>query len=115
MDTFGTIDAYIYIDHTGQGKLKTTVQTMPKDPKEVHWNQEFLLPLELPASNDIIKFQLYDHDTIGRDDLVATMQFSIKEMLKTDSTKNPKNPKYTMKWVNLFGCNAAHTGKEADK
>ena len=88
---------------------------MPKATMEVDWNQEFLLPLELPASNDIIKFQLYDHDTLARDDLVATMQFSIKEMLKTDSSKNPKNPKYTMKWVNLFGCKADKSGKEADK
>lgn len=55
MDTFGTIDAYCYIDHMG-GKLKTSIQTMPKDTMRVHWNQEFLLPLELPASNDIIKF-----------------------------------------------------------
>ena len=53
MDTFGTIDAYCYIDHMG-GRLKTKVVTMPKETMEVDWNQEFLLPLELPASNDII-------------------------------------------------------------
>lgn len=53
---------------------------------------------------------------MARDDLVATLQFSIREMLKTDSSKKPKGQyNYTMKWVNLFGCNAAYTGKEADK
>lgn len=49
--TGGSIDAYIYIDHMG-AKLKTKVITM-KD-NLVEWNQEFMLPLELPASNDTL-------------------------------------------------------------
>lgn len=49
----GTIDAYIYIEYMGS-KLKSKVVTM-KD-NLVEWDQEFLLPLELPASNDIITF-----------------------------------------------------------
>lgn len=49
----GTIDAYIYIDHMGS-KLKTKVVTMKDD--KLDWDEEFLMPLELPASNDIITF-----------------------------------------------------------
>ena len=85
----GTIDAYIYIDHMGS-KLKTKVVTMKDDL--VDWDEEFLMPLELPASNDLITFQLYDHDLVGTDDLCASLQFSIKEMLKTDSSDNPFLP-----------------------
>lgn len=74
-----------------------------------------LLPLELPLSNDVLKFEVYDYDLTG-DDLVCAMKFSIKELLKTDSSRNPKdkdgNPEitYTMKWVNLYGCNKEFTG-----
>jgi hypothetical protein len=83
----------------------------------VEWNQEMLLPLELPLANDDLKFQIYDHDTAVRDDLVCTMKFSIKEILKTDSSRNKKDEKgnvidmtYTTKWVNLYGCNKEFTG-----
>ena len=53
MDTFGTIDAYIYLEHNGS-KIRTRTVTM-KD-NLVQWDQEMLIPLELPASRDIIKF-----------------------------------------------------------
>lgn len=44
------------------------------------------------------------------------MQFSIKDILKSDSSENEDNKiTYVMKWVNLFGCNPDCTGKEADK
>jgi hypothetical protein len=73
------------------------------------------LPLELPLSNDELKFEVYDYDLTG-DDLVCAMKFSIKEFLKTDSSRNPKdkegNPEitYNMRWVNLYGCNKEFTG-----
>ena len=54
------------------------------------------------------------------DDLVCSLKFSVKEILKTDSSRNPidadGNPEitYTMKWVNLYGCNKEHTGGMLD-
>jgi hypothetical protein len=45
-----------------------------------------LLPLEVPLSNDKLVFNVYDYDTIG-DDLVCSMTFSLKEILKTDSSR----------------------------
>lgn len=47
----------------------------------VVWNQEMLIPLELPASKDALSFKLYDYDTTG-DDLVGSLNFSIKQMIK---------------------------------
>ena len=49
-------DAYIYIKTPG-GSLKTsTIDMMKEDDKNtakpVTWNAEFMLPLELPITND---------------------------------------------------------------
>ena len=45
-----------------------------------------LLPLELPLSNDKLVFNLFDKDLVG-DDLVCSMTFSLKEILKSDSSR----------------------------
>ena len=75
------------------------------------------LPLELPLSSDSLIFQMFDKDNMLKaDDLVCTMKFSIKEILKIDSSRNKKdkdgNPEltYKMHWVNLYGCNKEFTG-----
>ena len=57
MDTFGTTDGYIFLDFKGD-KLRTKVDTMKDDI--ITWNQEMLIPLELPNSNDKLEFKLYD-------------------------------------------------------
>jgi len=112
MDTFGTIDAYVYLEWNGS-KIKTKVVKM--EDNLVEWNQEILIPLELPAANDSLCFNLYDYDATARDDLVASMKFSIKEILKIDSSmKEPGEMDYKMQWINLFGCNPDCTGSEAD-
>jgi hypothetical protein len=81
-----------------------------------------VIPLELPLSNDTLKFTMYDYDFGMRDDMVCSFKFSIKDILKSDSSRNKKDvwnaiseefePEmtYTMRWVNLYGCNKDHTG-----
>jgi len=107
MDLMGTIDAYIWIDHMGD-TLRT--KTVTQEDELVEWDQEMLLPLEVPLSKAKLTFSLYDYDRGQRDDLVASMGFSLKEILKTDSSKAGDDINYTMKWVNLFGCNPADSG-----
>jgi hypothetical protein len=66
----GTGDPYIWINHMGS-VLKTRAQTMEtiegskekfgmEKFKPVVWNQEMLLPLELPSSNDTLNFSIFD-------------------------------------------------------
>jgi len=45
------------------------------------------------------------------------MNLSVKEILKTDSSKlKDGSTNYVTKWVNLYGCNPIHaSGKHADK
>ena len=85
MDMFGTIDAYIYLNHKDDN-LRTKTVTM--EETTVQWNQEMLIPLELPSSNDKLEFKVYDYNKATPDELVCSMNFSIKDILKTDSSKN---------------------------
>lgn len=54
----GTIDAYIEMNHSGQS-LKSDVIKMDKH-NVVEWNQEMLIPIELPIKEDKISFKLFD-------------------------------------------------------
>ena len=111
MDLMGTIDAYIWIDHMGD-TLRT--KTVKQEDELVEWDQEMLLPLEVPLSKEMLTFSLYDYDFGTRDELVASMKFSLKEILKTDSSKcGPGDVNYTTRWVNLFGCNPDYAGRKA--
>lgn len=51
-----------------------------------------LLPLEFPLSNDKLVFNLYDYDTLC-DDIVCSMTFSLKDILKVDSSRKIKKAK----------------------
>jgi len=76
--------------------------------------------LELPAANDKLIFRVYDHDPGPiPDDLVASMQFSIKDIIETVDIDDQNKPRHgdarlKMRWVNLFGCNPKYSGKRAD-
>lgn len=59
MDLMGTIDAFVFINHLGN-KIRTKVDTMDADTKTCIWNQEILIPLEMPISNDNLVFEVYD-------------------------------------------------------
>lgn len=55
----GTIDAYIICNYLNQ-KLKTKVVTMKND--FLFWNQEFLIPVQLPIMSGRLVMKLYDQD-----------------------------------------------------
>lgn len=54
-----------------------------------------LLPIQWPVASNRLVFGLYDYDSAGSDELVASMIFSIKEIVKEPGAK--------FKWLNLFG------------
>ena len=51
----------------------------------------------MPISNDNLVFEVYDQDLMSTE-LVCTLKMSIKEILKTDSSKNApgETPNYNM-------------------
>lgn len=83
-DHFG--DAYVFYSSKG-AKLRTTTLDMLQDGnkttcKPVEWNEEMLIPLELPISNDTLTFSLFDSDFPKPDELISTVNFSIKYIIK---------------------------------
>lgn len=80
MDTFGTIDAFVRLDYLGK-KLKTEVITQKKSEKDVMWDQELWIPVQLPIVSDRIVMKVYDYDTAS-DDIVASMVFHLKDFIE---------------------------------
>lgn len=78
------IDAYIRCDHKGQ-KLKTKVSKQP-DQGECDFNQEFLIPLQVPLMGSRIVLKVFDEDTVC-DELVGSVN------LDANSSKDEKNIK----------------------
>ena len=85
--------------------------------KPVYWNEEMMLPLELPVSNDNLGFLFYDSDFPNVDDMICGINFSIKQIIKeSDQSKvepdEDGNIKMTpkMRYVNLYGCSKEHCG-----
>jgi Ca2+-dependent lipid-binding protein len=79
-------DAYIYYETKG-AKLRTQTIDMMREGKKdtalpVIWNEEMMLPIEMPISNDTLSLNLYDSDFPKPDELVSTMNFSYKQIIK---------------------------------
>jgi len=77
MDTFGTIDAYIYGKFNGKA-IRTVAVTARKELCAIE--QEFWLPIQWPLASDRLLLQLYDEDTI-MDSIVGSMHFSLRKMI----------------------------------
>ena len=72
------IDAYVKCDHKGQ-KLKTKVLVQPKDG-EIHWQQEFLIPLQVPLMGSRFVFKVMDEDTVC-DEVVGSICIDAKDYI----------------------------------
>jgi len=112
MDTFGTIDAFIKFELDKKSKVKTKVVKMRNSV--VNWNQELLVPVELPVTKDSLDFELYDEDLGVSSELVANLHFSIKEIIKNVGG-NPKERRYHMQWFNLYGSNPSESNKYSEE
>ena len=109
-----SIDAYLKLKY-GKKKLKTQVYTQADG--RVIWNEEFLIPVELPIRNDKLEVAIMDSDEIS-DEKVCTMSLSLKSLLKYDLGNENPNMRSQRKWVNLYGSPktpSVFTGSNAKK
>lgn len=93
----GTIDAYVKLK-IGKRTLKTKVVTQ-KDDKVV-WNQEMLLPIELPLKQERYELEVWDEDKTF-DELACTFYIELEAALKYDRSFGEQVS--CQKWINLFG------------
>ena len=96
----GSLDAYIICEYMGR-KLKTKVLTQ-KEGGSIDWNQEFLLPCQLPIMSSRIVMKLFDEDKIS-DEIVGSMLFNLKEII------GKKNGKFF--WKNIYGAPLGRSGE----
>jgi len=68
----------------------------------VLWNEEFLIPVELPIRNDKLELAIMDSDELA-DEKVCTMSLSLKSLLKYDLKNENPDMRSQCKWVNLYG------------
>ena len=60
----------------------------------VEWNQEMLIPVELPIKEEKISFKVYDEDPVI-DEQICSFEISITELLEQEESK--------VKWIDLYG------------
>lgn len=66
-----------------------------------------LVPVAWPVANNRFIFKLYDYEGVGKDELVASMKFDMKQVASVD--------KPTFNWINLYGGPHGCSGDNTDK
>ena len=64
------IDAYVSLQYKTK-KLKTKI-LVQEEGGQVHWNQEFLVPAQIPIMGGRMVFKVWDEDTLS-DDVVGAI------------------------------------------
>ena len=95
----GSLDAYVICEYMGQ-KMKTSVKTQTEGGS-ISWNEEFMIPCQLPIMSSRIVMKLFDEDKIS-DEIVGSLLFNLKEIL------GKKNGKYF--WKNVYGAPLGRMG-----
>lgn len=80
---------------------------MTKDSIQlVRWDEEMLIPIQVPIVNDKLVFKVYDKDFNGKE-IIGSMIFSKKEILEKYEGK--------FRWVNIYGSHTNYSGKVSDE
>jgi Ca2+-dependent lipid-binding protein len=75
------IDPYVKMECAGTKSVSSRVIYSNRYPK---WNQQLSLNIQVPVQRGIspmIKVCVYDKDLLGGDDLVATLPFSLRDVV----------------------------------
>lgn len=75
------IDPYVKLECAGTKSVSSRVMYSNRNPK---WNQQLSLNIQVPVQRGIspvIKVHVYDKDLLGGDDLVATLPFSLRDVV----------------------------------
>jgi C2 domain len=99
----GSIDAYIMCNYLNQ-KLKTKVVTMKNE--FLFWNQEFLIPVQLPIMSGRLVMKLYDQDQFA-DEIVGSIIFNLKDCINILNGK--------MFWKNIYGAPLGKSGENTNR
>jgi len=99
----GKLDPFIRCEFL-EADIKGDVVKNNRNPQ---WNQELLLPANIPVVTDKMYLKLYDYDAIGSNELVGTFKFSFKKLRKGEY-----NEPF---WANCYGAPPDESGSAADR
>lgn len=98
--TSAEIDAYVVVKYGG-AKIKSKTVTS-RNPE---WYQQLNVGCMLPSQSKFVDISVYDHDLLGDDDLVGTVQVPFGSINEQESPPM---------WLNLYGAPLQGKDKEAD-
>ena len=111
--TFGKnkTDAYIKLEYK-TSKLKSKVMKI-EEGGECQWNQEFLVPAQVPLVGGRIIFKILDEDLVS-DELIGAIHFEAKDIIPdANGVEGKFNGTYD--WKNIYGAPMKVSGKISDK
>lgn len=111
--TFGKAktDAYIKLEYK-TSKLKSKVMVI-EEGGECCWNQEFLVPAQVPLVGGRIIFKILDEDLVT-DELIGAIHYEMKDIIPDANGVDGKfNGKFD--WKNIYGAPLKVSGKISDK
>ena len=103
-------DAYIRLDYK-TSRLKTRVEKI-EEGGECHWNQEFLVPAQVPIIGGRITFKVFDEDTVC-DELIGSIHLELKNIVPDADGKQGKFLD-CYDWKNIYGAPLGVSGKMTD-
>lgn len=104
-------DAYIKLEYK-TSKLKTKIMKCPEGG-ECHWNQEMLVPAQVPIIGGRLVFKIFDDDLTG-DEIVGAINYDLKDIIPNANGKPGKlNNKFD--WKNIYGAPVGVSGHMVDK
>lgn len=104
-------DAYIRMDYKTT-RLKSKV-VVCEEGGECTWNQEFLVPAQVPIIGGRLVFKIYDEDVVN-DELIGSIFVDIKDILPDPNDQTPGRFKDKFDWKNIYGAPLGVSGKFTD-
>ena len=109
MDTWGTCDGFI--QNTFKNKtLKTNTVTVKND--RLLWNQEFLIPLQMPLLNERIVLKVYDQDKTCSN-LFGSMLFNKTKIMELQEMHSISGEAQCF-WSHIYGASLSASGEQAE-
>lgn len=92
-------DAFFQVEFAGGKPLKTKVKTVKGDRSAMNprFNYELWYPVSVPTMTQTIKCSMWDHDTVGANELIATCYGKFNVINNLSGQRTPAH------WVNFYG------------
>lgn len=105
-------DVYIRLDYKTT-KLKSKILKI-EDQGSGNFNQEFLVPAQLPLIGGRVVFKIFDHNTALADELIGSIHMELKKILP-DANGKKGGLEGVWDWKQIYGSPLDVSGKMTDK